>query len=210
MAAIEQFIETFERALVSVDRMGARNALEVAAEGLENAEILDTVMTPALEKIGEKWETGNVALSQVYMSGIICEELIDEFVPQNESAKNGYPPIGIATFEDHHSLGKRIVRSMMKAGGFTVTDYGIGINADRLAEMAQNDGVRVLLISTLMFPSALRVKDLREKLDGVKIIVGGAPFRFDSELWKKVGADAMGRTASEACSLTHQMIGEIS
>ncbi len=205
MAVIEELVEMFERALVSVDRTEARNALEKAVEGLESVEILDSIMTPALERIGEKWETGDVALSQVYMSGIICEELVDEFVPQIEFSKNGYPPIGIATFEDHHSLGKRIVLSMMKAGGFTVTDYGLGVNADRLSEMVKNDGIKVLLISTLMFPSALHVESLREKLDGVKIIVGGAPFRFDPELWEKVGADAMGRTASEACSLTLKM-----
>ncbi len=208
--AVEAFIETFERALVSVDRVGARNALEEAAGDMEKNDVLDRIMTPALERIGGKWETGNVALSQVYMSGIICEELIDEFIPQNELPKNDYPPIGIVTFEDQHALGKRIVLSMMKAGGFTVRDYGQGVNADRLAEMVSEDGTRILLISTLMFPSALHVKNLREKIDGVKIIVGGAPFRFDPELWEKVGADAMGRTASDACSLTLKMIGEVS
>ena len=207
---IEDFVESFERALVSVDRTEAMGVLGKALEGFDSAEILDGIMTPALERIGEKWESGEVALSQVYMSGIICEELVDEFVPKNQASKNGHPPIGIATFEDHHSLGKRIVLSMMKAGGFAVTDYGLGVNADRLAEMAENDGIKILLVSTLMFRSALHVRDLREKLGNMKIIVGGAPFRFDGDLWEKVGADAMGKTASEACALTRKMIGEIS
>jgi len=38
------------------------------------------------------------------------------------------------------------------------------------------------------------------------LIVGGAPFRFDANLWKEVGADAMGKNASEAINIiTHFM-----
>ena len=45
-----------------------------------------------------------------------------------------------------------------------------------------------------MLRSALRVSDVKKQLQqqGVKtkIIVGGAPFRFDAQLWQEVGADA--------------------
>jgi len=72
------------------------------------------------------------------------------------------------------------------------------------------DGVGILLISTLMYPSALEVKEVRAKLDragaAVKILVGGAPFNMDRQLWREVGADAMGRDAAEAVSLVAQTI----
>ena len=38
-----------------------------------------------------------------------------------------------------------------------------------------------------------------------KIIVGGAPFRFDSRLWEEVGADAVGIFASEAPGLVDKL-----
>ncbi len=60
-----------------------------------------------------------------------------------------------------------------------------------------------------MLPSALKIKELKDKLENmdVKIIVGGAPFRFDDQLWREVGADAMCKNASEAVSIIHHVIG---
>ncbi|RWX44604.1 B12 binding domain-containing protein [Candidatus Electrothrix aarhusensis] len=64
------------------------------------------------------------------------------------------------------------------------------------------DSIKVILISTLMLRSALRVKQVKQLLEqagsSVKIIVGGAPYRFDPLLWQEVGADAMGANAAEA------------
>jgi methanogenic corrinoid protein MtbC1 len=58
-----------------------------------------------------------------------------------------------------------------------------------------------------MLNSALHIKDLvarfkKEKIN-IKVIVGGAPFIFDRELWKEVGAYAMGANASDALVLVH-------
>ncbi len=63
------------------------------------------------------------------------------------------------------------------------------------------DNVKILALSTLMINSALKIKKLRVKLNeqgnDAKIVVGGAPFRFDNNLWREVGADAMAHTATE-------------
>jgi trimethylamine corrinoid protein len=42
----------------------------------------------------------------------------------------------------------------------------------------------------------------------VRIVVGGAPFRFDAELWRQVGADAMGRTAADALDIVATLSAE--
>ncbi len=43
----------------------------------------------------------------------------------------------------------------------------------------------------------------------VKVIVGGAPFRFDESLWKEVGADATGNDPAEALKIVTKLAGEI-
>jgi len=69
----------------------------------------------------------------------------------------------------------------------------------------------VLIISTLMLSSALAIKaiipGLRTSNPGIIIMAGGAPFRFDRELWKEVGADATGSNASEALALVRDCTG---
>jgi len=214
MANIEEIIKKFEYALLSVDRLAARDTLVESGKDFEETDVPDKIITPALERIGEKWKNGDAALSQVYMSGIICEELLSTLLPQKDLSQENFPPMAIVTFEDYHVLGKRIVLSILRAGGFTISDYGAGIQVDKLVEKIQKDNIKILLISTLMFPSALHIRDVREKLENlgldVKIIVGGAPFRFDDMLWKNVGADAMGRTAADAVRLTRKMMEAIS
>ena len=86
------------------------------------------------------------------------------------------------------------------------------MDMDQLVARVKADGIRILLISVLMLPSALRVRQLRERLEAEgcrpKLVVGGAPFRFDEQLWKEVGADAVGHTASEAIAVVTRLSRE--
>ncbi len=209
---MSQSASEFQQALLSLDRIRAKNLLMQSMEVLSAFEIAEKVIVPALEKIGEDWEHGKIALSQVFMSSRICEELVNIILPSGKPDTKDQPDMAIAVLDDHHLLGKKIVYSMLRAGGFGLHDYG-QMNVDALVNRVKEDNIKVLLISALMLPSALRVKDVRVKLNqidpGIKIVVGGAPFRFDNELWREVGADAMGREAGEAARIISRIAGGI-
>lgn len=200
----------FEQALLSVDRLEARRLVEVAAKGQTPLELVDHMIVPALTGIGELWERGDAALSQVYMSGRICEELVDGILPPDDPRRKDQPPMAIAVLDDYHLLGKRIVHAVLRAGGFELKDYG-RVTVDELVNKAKNDRISVLLISTLMLHSALHVRDVVEKIKiegfGARVVVGGAPFRFDDHLWRDVGADAMGLSASDVPDIVQSMMG---
>lgn len=209
----EKVCERFERCLLSVDRLEAAEILNNSLKDNDPVFISDNIICPALDRIGKKWEKGEAALSQVYMSGIICEELINSFFPDITPENDNEVPIAIVTYEDFHILGKQIVKSVLKSGGFYIHDFGQGISADELIKKIVDNKPRILLISTLMLPSALHIKDLRTKLDNlgieIKLIVGGAPFRFDKNLWKQVGADATGDTAFDGLTIVKKMTKEL-
>jgi methanogenic corrinoid protein MtbC1 len=117
--------------------------------------------------------------------------------------------VALAVLEDHHLLGKRMVLSVLRSAGVGVLDYG-SVGVAELAARAVRDGVEVVLVSALMLRSALKVKELIERLGGparsVRVAVGGAPFRLDAELWKEVGADAVGLSAAEAPAIVAQLL----
>lgn len=201
-------VQAFAGALLSLDRAGARSVLEGCAGGDDPAEVLASIVVPALDLVGAGWDDGSVALSQVYMSGRICEELVDVLLPAASPERVRKPTTAIATLEDYHLLGKRIVYSVLRASGRELIDYG-RVDVEGLVQRVDEDGIRLLLLSVLMCPSALRIQTVRAALpDHVKIIVGGAPFRFDDQLWRQVGADAAGRTASDAVSLVARFASE--
>jgi methanogenic corrinoid protein MtbC1 len=173
---------------------------------------VEQVVVPALEQVGTAWEEGSVALSQVYMSGRFCEELVDRALPPSDPDRKLQPRSAIVVLSEYHMLGKRIVYSVMRASGFELFDYR-RMDVDELVERALADKIRVLLISVLILPSALKVREvctrLKAKNPQIKIIVGGAPFLFDDQMWREVGADAMGRSASDAVKIVQNLMEEM-
>lgn len=205
-------INEFMQALLSLDRLATQKLLKENTRQTTPIKFIEDVVVVALEQIGTEWQKGNIALSQVYMGGRICEDLVDEILPPDDPDRKGQPRMAICVLSDHHKLGKTIVYSLLRASGFELSDFGT-IEVDELVEFVKIEKIKILLISVLMLPSALMVKKVKERLDDmgldVKIVVGGAPFQFDSQLWQEVGADAMCATASESVSTINKLIGSV-
>jgi methanogenic corrinoid protein MtbC1 len=201
----------FADRLLALDRLGAEEMLG-QDQGRQPLLLIEELIVPALEEIGRRWEQGETALAQVYMSSRICEELMARFLPPFSPERLKQPRLGIALLDDYHALGKIIVCAALRASGWDLHDYG-RMTAPELAEKVMEDQIGILLISTLMLRSALQVKELKDRLiaagSPAKIIVGGAPFRFDPELWLEVGADATGNDAAEAVRAVARCMEEL-
>lgn len=205
-------LERFESSLLSMNHMEAKYILSQISNHESPIQSIESMVIPVLEHIGASWENGDISLSQVYMSGRICEKLVDQILPAQDPQRINQPPMAIVVLDDYHMLGKRIVYSALRASGFELYDYN-HMDIETLVSQVKKDKLSILLISVLMFPSALHIKDLCDRLDeenlDVKIIVGGAPFRFDPTLWQRIGADAMGLSASDAIPLVRKFMEEV-
>lgn len=208
MGNLSNYIEEFGISLLSLDKIKADEILQKAMIDSSPIEVSGKLVAMTLQKIGEAWEEGRVALSQIYMSGLICEELIEKYIPIGSPVRISQPKMAIAVFEDYHLLGKRIIASTLRSAGYELTDLGGGLSVDNIVEIVKRDKYQILLLSVLMLNSAMHIKDLKERLkdDNVKIIVGGAPFRFDEELWIEVGADGYGKDSSEAIEIVGKIM----
>ena len=206
----DELLSQFKEALLSFDRLTAEQIIKGAIATSTNSECIEKLIVPAMERIGSDWEKETVSMAQVYMSGRVCEDLMNSVLPSAEMVSQNDQKMAIAVIEDYHVLGKRIIYTVLRASGFELLDYGHGISADDLVGRVIEDKIDILLISALMLPAALKVKNVREKLNklnySVKIIVGGAPFRFDKKLWKEVGSDATGKDSSEAIKIITDLI----
>jgi monomethylamine corrinoid protein len=211
MEKLAFYSNQLERAFLTLDKEEAEKILTEALRSGSPVEIAGELVSLTLNRIGAAWEEGQLALSQVYMSGMICEELIDKILPPQSPDRKSQPKMAIAVFEDFHMLGKRIIFSTLRSSGYDLLDLGGGLHTDKLVEIVHKEKIKILLLSVLMLPSALHVKELKQKLNGtgVKIVVGGAPFRFDENLWKEVGADAFGKDPAQAIQIVSQMMEEL-
>ena len=73
----EQITGRLSAALLSIDRLAVKDILTQPYPNLSSYQVVEELVVPALELIGAGWETGVYSLSQVYMSGRICEEMVD-------------------------------------------------------------------------------------------------------------------------------------
>ncbi len=209
--SFQEAAKKFEQALLSFDKLAAERIIDDAGKDNLILQVVEGIVIPSLDRIGTGWEAGDVSLAQVYMSGRICEDIIDMVLPPADPRRKDQPKMAIAVLDDHHILGKRIVYSCARASGFELLDYGHS-DVDSIIRKIQTDHIEIMLISVLMLPSALKVKKLRDALaeKGVvpKIVVGGAPFRFDKQLSKEVGADEVGYTAADAIAILNKLAEE--
>lgn len=206
---MQNVVEEFEDALLSLDRVKVKDILVENSSSNDFIKTLEEIVVPAMESMGLQWEEGGIALSQIYMSGRICEDIVDEILPKTNSKRVDDPNLGLVVFNDYHTLGKRIVYTFLRASGYNVVDYGQESDIDNLIKNVKEDNIEILLISVLMLNSALHIKKLTEKIKqdnlNIKVIVGGAPFRFDKKLSEDIGADAYATNASQVIDIIEEL-----
>lgn len=204
--------ETFEKALLDYNKFEVNNILEHFLAKKNGIDFIDEYIVKSLTSIGDKWERGEVALSQVYMSSRLCEEIAISILAEKKFPIKNERPIGIVTLEDYHTLGKKIVSAVVRSSGFELIDYGTISEPEEIIKKVTKDNIKILMISVLMYPSALKIKKIsqlfHERALSVKILVGGAPFLIDSTLWKEVGADEMGKSAADNIAIIDRWIKE--
>lgn len=203
-------INELERALLELNQDLVESIILRSQKSSSPIETASGLITDTLTRIGESWERGELALSQVYMSSLICERIIDKILPPKSPIRNDAPVTAIGVFEDYHLLGKRIISSTLRASGIELIDLGGGLTCEDVIKHAEEKHIKILLLSVLMLPSALRMKDLIKKLmeQDVKVIVGGAPFRFDEKLAAEIGAPYYGKDSAEALIIVRKLMNE--
>jgi methylmalonyl-CoA mutase cobalamin-binding domain/chain len=175
---------------------------------------------PAIEMMMKSIsEEQGISLAQHFMAAQIASEVVDEMVPLFHKAPEivGKVVIG-ASQGDFHGLGKRIVSGCLKAMMVEVVDLGLNVAPERFVDEALAQDAQVIAISSMMIHTAqgengcCRVRQILKERgveDRIRIAVGGAPYRFDPELYRNVGADAWAENGITAGRVITDLIREV-
>lgn len=206
---LKESLEEFKDALLSINRIDAEKILDRLYSSGETKDI-ETLVFTTLENIGFDWEQGKASLSQVYMSGIIVEDIINKYIDISKKYEFPNKRIGICVLEDFHSIGKNMVSSLLRTSGCPIIDLGSGVSVEDAYQRSIDENLDILLVSVLMLSSAKKLKKLVDMLknsgSNLKIIAGGAPFRFSEELKEETGIHVACHTASEIFNALREVI----
>lgn len=212
-----------ENALSTQDRLRAdvlkgkrdiivEDTTKAMEEGTPAKTLLDEVLIPAINEVGELFDKGKYFLPQLIASAEAMKASIEYMEPVLLQAHTGddMPTVVIATVEgDIHDIGKNLVALMLKNYGFHVIDLGKDVPKEKIIEAAKENNAQVIALSALMTTTMQQMRHVidyaKEQETKAKIIVGGAV--ITEEYAREIGADGYSRDAADAVKLTQKLLG---
>jgi corrinoid protein of di/trimethylamine methyltransferase len=200
----EQIYAGLEKAVVSGKKDEAKRVAEESLKmGVNPIDSINHGLVKGMNIVGDKYAAREYFLPQVLISADAMYGALDillPHIPKEDTAKQIPGCIGVME-GDVHDIGKNIVKTMMTAGGFAVTDLGRDVPIEKFVDFAKAHNGGIVAMSTLMTPTMDGMKMVMDGLveSGVrmkcKTIIGGAP--TSTEVADDIGADFHAINAQE-------------
>lgn len=189
-----------------------KKALE---DGIDAKELLDTVLLPAINTVGDYFDSGKYFLPQLIAGAEAMKLSIEVLEPfmLKEQTKEDMPVVVIATVEgDIHDIGKNLVALMLKNYGFKVIDLGKDVPKAKIIQTAKDEKADIIALSALMTTTMKQMEAViaLAKQEGVsaRIMVGGAV--VTQEYADEIGADGYSKDAADAVKLAGRLLEKMS
>jgi len=217
---LSRLISAYNEAIIDTD---FDRALQVARDaersGVSPEDIVFQVVLPAMDSMVDMIRDHHDAnLAQYFLTAQIGEAVTAEMITKFTGPVVSVGRVVIGNSEgDLHALGKKIVTGCLRARMVQVKDIGVNVPPEQFVDEAIAYDAHVIGISSMMVHTArgangcLRVRQIlheRRLEDRIKIVVGGAAYRFDHNLYKVVQADAWAENALTASKVIEELVGQ--
>lgn len=183
-------------------------------KGAKAGEIIDSMLIPGINKVGEYFDRGKYFLPQLIGSAETMKIAIDYLEPMLGDGGEGEEKatIVIATVEgDIHDIGKNLVALMLKNYGYKVIDLGKDVSTEEIVATAKKEKAEIIALSALMTTTMMAMKKVvnlaKEQELNSKIMIGGAV--ITQSFADEIGADGYSKDAQEAVKLVQRLLEEV-
>ncbi len=187
---------------------------KMLGDGMDPMQILANARE-GMQVVGKRFGNGEYFIPDLIYSGEILKgiaQMVEPYIKNSGAETKKLGKVIIATVAgDIHDIGKDLVVFMLDISGYEVYDLGIDVPIQTIVNKIKETGATVVGLSgflTLAFDAmketidAIKAEGLRDKL---KIMIGGG--QIDDEVKKYTGADAYGKDAMAAVTLTKGWLG---
>jgi len=175
----------------------------------EPLHVSQNVLAKAMERVGQLYATGKIYLPHLLLAAETVQPVFDYLNSLIGSDKNTLGKVLLATVQDDiHDIGKKIVATVLRSGGFEVVDLGKNVPAERVLEAVKELKPDIVGLSAMMTTTVGYVKAtadlLRKKGVEVFVIAGGAS--MNQQLAQQFGV-YYAKDALEALNLCKRLLG---
>lgn len=185
-------------------------AKEAVKEGTSPDEVINGMLIPAINDVGELFNEKKYFLPQLIASAEAMKLAIEYLEPLLEQKGDGeqLPTIVVATVEgDIHDIGKNLVVLMLKNYGYHVVDMGKDVPCEEIVAKAKEVNADFIGLSALMTTTMMRMQEVVEAVHAeqlpVKVIIGGAV--ITQSFADEIGADGYSKDAAECVKLVQRL-----
>ncbi len=172
--------ERLRKRLIEGSRSGLEELLDKLLVRTAPADIINTILVPAMKQVGELFGSGRMQLPFVLQSAEVMKRAVDYLSPHMgrlESAKKN--SIVLATVKgDVHDIGKNLVDIILSNNGFQVYNLGIRIDIEEIINKSREVEADAIGMSGLLVKSTQAMKENLEfmKAQGldIPVLLGGA------------------------------------
>ena len=185
------------------------------SDGKTPEEIIDNMLIPAINRVGELFDSGKYFLPQLIASANTMKVAVDYLEPMIEKRQggNGDVTIIMATVEgDIHDIGKNLVVLMLKNYGYNVIDLGKDVAAEDIVNKAIEHNAKIIGLSALMTTTMTQMKkviELKNELyPSCMVVIGGAV--TTQEYADEIAADGYSADAQAAVVTVKELFERMS
>ncbi|MCI5597504.1 MAG: homocysteine S-methyltransferase family protein [Lachnospiraceae bacterium] len=204
--------QVFE-AVVNGDRDGILQEVKKELDlGTKPADIIDSKLIPAINKVGDLFDKQIYFLPQLISSAEAMKKAVEYLEPMlSVDSRQELATIVIATVEgDIHDIGKNLVALMLKNYGYRVIDLGKNVPKEEIIETAMEENAKIIALSALMTTTMMEMKEVifyKEEMGcEAKVIIGGAV--ITESFAEEIGADGYSKDAADAVKLVERLLKE--
>lgn len=176
--AVARFYRRCLRAVRALDPMQLDAELARASVVLDRGTLVEQLVSPLLEQVGELWSQGALGIAQEHAATEIIRTFLANLTKQHD-VPYGAPAIVVATpAGQRHELGAMFCAALAAARRWRVYYLGAGVPADELAEAARQTAARAVALSIVYPPDEAEteqaIAELRDILpSSAEILAGG-------------------------------------
>lgn len=176
-------------------------------------EIINEYIIPALDLVGDRYESGDIFLPQLIRSAETVKssfEILKEEISRGSDGDISKGKIILATVKgDIHDIGKNIVKVLLESYNYEVLDLGKNVSMEEIVEKAIENDIELVGLSALMTTTVKSMEEIISKLkktdSNLKIMVGGAVLNEDYA--NMIDADYYAKDAKGAVEIARKVLG---
>ena len=196
-----------------------KEALDLVNGALDRGMLLEDlylrVLQPAMREVGRLWQLNEISVAQEHYVSAATQLIVSQLYPRLlDGPRNGKVMIAGCVASNLHEIGLRFLCDIFELRGWDTHFYGANTPTRDLMSTIRGRRPDIVAIGATLAsqlpPVASFIEEVRKEpaMKKIPILVGGAAFWGNEDLWKDLGADGFASDASTAVRLAADLTGE--